>query len=276
MADTRIYQIFYDQKTRDALDPGFIPLDNLANERPDWREYWPVREFLLGETLVEDRYYGFFSPKFRQKTNLGSEQVNEFIDRSAGNADVVIFSPFFDVSALFLNVFEQGDRFHPGLSRTTQDLVDRIGLDVSIEKMVTDSRNTVFCNYFVAKPAFWAKWLELNEKLFEIAECASADDDLGACLNAVARIREGRSVQMKVFVMERIASLILATDRTFSSRAYSPFLLGASTTPYRNFSLEAVISDALKISLVEQNYSHYRDAFYHLRKTIAAAIGKNA
>jgi hypothetical protein len=202
--------------------------------------------------------------------------VKEFIDRTASNADVVIFSPFFDISGLFLNVFEQGEHFHPGLLRTTQDFVDRIGLNVSIEKMVTDSRNTVFCNYFVAKPAFWVKWLEMNEKLFEIAESASADDDLGASLNAVARIREGRSVQMKVFVMERIASLILATGRTFSSKAYSPFLLGASSTPYRNFSLEAVISDALKISLVEQNYSHYRDAFYHLRGKIAAAIAKDA
>jgi hypothetical protein len=75
MADTRICQIFYDQKTRDALDPGCIPLDNLANERPDWREYWPMREFLLGETLVEDRYYGFFSPKFGQKTNLGAANL---------------------------------------------------------------------------------------------------------------------------------------------------------------------------------------------------------
>ena len=202
--------------------------------------------------------------------------MKEFIDRSAGNADVVIFSPFFDLSALFLNVFEQGDRFHPGLLRTTQDFVDRIGLNVSIEKMVTDSRNTVFCNYFVAKPAFWAKWLEMNEQLFEIAERASAGDDLGGCLNAVARIRDGRSVQMKVFVMERIASLILATGRTFSSKAYSPFLLGASSTPYRSFSLEAVISDALKISLVEQNYSHYGDAFYDLRGKIAAAIEKDA
>lgn len=275
MADTHIYQIFYDEKTRVGLDPGFIPLDNLANERPDWREYWPMREFLLSETLAEDRYYGFFSPKFRQKTSLGSEQVKEFIDRSAGNADVVLFSPFFDVSALFLNVFEQGDRFHPGLSRTAQDFVDRIGLNVSIEKMVTDSRNTVFCNYFVAKPAFWAKWLEINEELFAIAEGAAAGDDLAARLNAVARVRDGRSAQMKVFVMERVASLILATDKAFSSKAYSPFLLGASGSPYRNFSLEAVISDALKISLVEQDYSHYRDAFYHLRGKIAAATEKD-
>ena len=37
------YQIYYSEQTRDALDPGFLPLDNLANPRPDWREYWPIR-----------------------------------------------------------------------------------------------------------------------------------------------------------------------------------------------------------------------------------------
>jgi len=272
MADARIHQIFYDQKTRDALDPGFVPLDNLANERPDWREYWPMREFLLGETLAEDCYYGFLSPKFRQKTGLGSEQVREFIEREAGGADVVLFSPFFDVAALFFNVFEQGDHFHPGLLRASQDFFDRIGLGVLVEEMVNDSRNTVFCNYFVARPAFWARWLEVNEKLFEVAEGAPATDDLCARLNAVARVRQGGTVQMKVFVMERIATLILTMDKAFSSKAYDPFLLGASGTPYGRFPREAAMGDALKISCAERNDPGSRDAFLEIRRRVEEAI----
>jgi hypothetical protein len=274
MANVQIYQIFYDEKSRGALDPGFIPLDNLSNERPDWREYWPMRAFLLRETMVDDTYYGFFSAKFSQKTKLGAEQVKEFIDSSGNNADVVTFSPFYDVSALFLNVFEQGDRFSPGLLKATQDFVDQIGMSVSIENIVTDSRNTVFCNYFVAKPCFWTKWLDVNEKLFQIAERASGDDELNTRLNAVARTRYDMPVQMKVFIMERIASLILATSKTFSTKAYSPFMLGTSMTPYSRFHLEAILSDALKISMVEQDYPVYGDAFHFLREQIAKTMSK--
>ena len=39
-------------------------LDNLRNERPDWREYWPIRRFLLEGTPDPDAFYGFFSPRF--------------------------------------------------------------------------------------------------------------------------------------------------------------------------------------------------------------------
>jgi len=269
---THIYQIFYDEKTRATLDPGFIPLDNAANERPDWREYWAIREFLLGETLKEDGYYGFFSPKFRQKTSLESSQVKEFIETGARNADVVIFSPFFDISGLFLNVFRQGEHFHPGLLQTAQDFVDRLGLTVSLECMVNDSRNTIFCNYFVARAAFWKKWLEVGEALFECAESAAPGDGLAARLNAVARVRDGVAVQMKVFVMERIATLLLALDGTFAPTAYSPFLLGTSNTAFSRFQLEAIMSDALKISMVDQKHGAYGDALSYLHGRVTEAI----
>ena len=44
-----IYQIYYSEKTREILDPSFIPLDNTQNNRADWWEYWPIRNFLLNK-----------------------------------------------------------------------------------------------------------------------------------------------------------------------------------------------------------------------------------
>ena len=40
-----IYQIYYSKETRSKLDPGFIPLDNTENQRPDWREFWCIKSF---------------------------------------------------------------------------------------------------------------------------------------------------------------------------------------------------------------------------------------
>ena len=72
-----IYQIRYDSRLE--LDPGFEVLDNSANERPDWFEYWPIRRFLLNEALDENAFYGFLSPKFKLKTGLNFDSVREFI-----------------------------------------------------------------------------------------------------------------------------------------------------------------------------------------------------
>ena len=68
MSSANIYQIYYDEPSRQALDSGFIPLDNTDNLRPDWSELWVIRRFLLNTPLIEDQWYGFLSPKFTAKT----------------------------------------------------------------------------------------------------------------------------------------------------------------------------------------------------------------
>jgi len=92
---TKIYQIFYNEETKKTHDAGFLPLDNTENQRPDWREYWPIRNYLLNELLDEDALYGFFSPKFKAKTGLSSEECFYFIKSQPWDIDVVSFSPFF-------------------------------------------------------------------------------------------------------------------------------------------------------------------------------------
>lgn len=49
-----LYQIFYDKTSRGLIEPGYIPLDNSLNERPDWYEFWVIRKFLRNSTLDKD------------------------------------------------------------------------------------------------------------------------------------------------------------------------------------------------------------------------------
>ena len=195
-------------------------LDNSSNERPDWFEYWPMRKYLLGETLDESAFYGFLSPKFRHKTNLTAGQVQQFIGRSAASTDIFLFSPSIHNSAFFLNVFEHGESEHPGLMEVARQLLERIDPTVRLADLISDSRNTVHSNYFVAKPRFWRAWLEINERMFEIAE--SADDPLGALLRAPTSYRGAKNVPMKIFVMERVATWLLLRDRSFAACARDP------------------------------------------------------
>ena len=86
MQALHVFQILNHYTSRQELDQGFGVLDNSANERPDWFEYWPIRRYLKSEALDENAFYGFLSPKFRLKTNLTSAGVREFV-AAAGPAD---------------------------------------------------------------------------------------------------------------------------------------------------------------------------------------------
>ena len=86
MHGMQIYQIQY--ASLQEIDPGFEVLDNSANERPDWFEYWPIRNYLLNQALDEGAFYGFLSPKFRIKTSLKFEAVRDFIQTCDAGAEV--------------------------------------------------------------------------------------------------------------------------------------------------------------------------------------------
>lgn len=270
MASVHIYQIFYSEQTRAELDPGFIALDNLANERPDWREYWPIRNYLLRNELAEGNFYGFFSPKFREKTTLGAHEVREFVLASP-QADVVIFSPYYDQSAFYLNPFEQGDAHHPGMIQAAQEFLVEVGEDVRLAELVTDSRNTIFCNFFVARPSFWRSWLELNEKLFALAEAGASD--LARRLNAHTSYGTDPT-PMKVFVMERAATLLLASRKRWQAAVYNPYRLLLTGSPLSGYQFELLLFDALKIAYLTRGQAEYKDAFLRLRQVIYDTLAK--
>ena len=268
---TCLYQIAYSAATRSAVEPAYGVLDNLANPRPDWYEYWPIRRFLLTEALDDQAFYGFFSPKFGSKTGLSHADVAAFAQQHAAEAEVLLFSPQPDMGAFFLNVFEQGETFDPGLIDAYEAFLAHIGRPVPLRALVMDSRQTVFSNYFVARPAFWREWLALNEALFAVCE-SPGDHPLKAALTAATSYPGpgGAGAQRKVFLMERAASLLLATQ-PWRSVAHNPFGMGWSTSRFRDHPTEAYISDALKIAWRDQRYPQYLEAFATVRERFRSA-----
>ena len=173
---------------------------------------------------------------------------------------MVLFSPSIHNSAFYLNVFEHGNAEHPGLLRVANAFFARIGHPMPLEDLVSDSRNTVHSNYFIAKPRFWRAWLRITEQLFAIAEIP--EDPLGVELRTPTQYRGSRDVQMKIFLMERVATWILITDRSFSARARDPFVARS-----RIYKLPvAIICDALKIAYSTQGRRQYKDVFLLLRR----------
>lgn len=264
--DVHLYQIAYSEATRDALEPGYRMLDNLDNLRPDWYEYWPIRRFLLNETLDEQAFYGFFSPKFGAKTQLTHAQVTGIVQAAAADHDVVLFSPQPDMGAFFLNVFEQAEAFDAGFIEAVDGFLKSIGRATDLRSMVMDSSRTVFSNYFVARPAFWREWLRLTESFFAL--CEGPDSVLKARCT-VATTYE-KAAERKVFIQERLASFLLTTQPRWRAKAANPFGFGWSMTRFRQHPHEAVMSDALKSAYLATGFPEYMSAFGEIRSRFSA------
>ena len=265
-----LFQIAYSSETLAAVEPGYRVLDNLANERPDWYEYWPMRRYLTmqlaARTLDEDAFYGFFSPKFGSKTLRSHDDVVRFVRQCAERADVVLFSPQPDMAAFFLNVFEQAETFDPGLCAAFERFLAHIGRPQPLSALVMDSRQIVFSNYFVARPAFWRAWLSMSEQFFHA--CEGPDTELKRALT-VPTSYPGQA-QRKVFIAERIASLLLTIEPHWRSVAADPFSMGWSMSRFREYPQEAVISDALKAAFRDRGFPEYLQAFSKIRAHFSA------
>ncbi len=215
-ATARVFQICYTPGIRDTLDPGFEVMGDETNARPDWYEYWHIRNFLKSEMLQDDTFYGFFSPKFNEKTRLSSADVFEYIEENK-DFDVILFSPYLDQNALFLNILEQGSVAHPELGPIFEKLCGKYFQNINLQQMVTSSENTVFCNFFVAKPKFWARWFEICEGIFQLIEESS--DSLAIKLSGHTRYKTS-TAPVRTFIIERIATLIIYSDKNWNVKSH--------------------------------------------------------
>jgi len=269
-ARAHIHQIFYSEETRAMLEPGYIPLDNIG-QRPDWAEYWPIRNLLQSSALDENAFYGVLSPRFKEKTGLDSRQVLSFVDSAPDDADVLLFPVFFSDGARYENVFIQGLVHHPNIWPVFVEMARRLAPGVDLETLVMDSTQSQFCNYFIAKPRFWRHWLSKAETIFQAAEQARSGEwptAYGAALNAATLHRATEGYACKVFVMERLLSLILATEtqwRVHVNEALKPPLTGAE------LNADLVRLDQIKACLREADTAENRTSYGELREKVFRA-----
>lgn len=266
---SNVYQIYYSDRTKNENDQGFLQLDNLTNERPDWREYWPIRNFLINEKLDSSSTYGFLSPKFTSKTCLNSSDVFKFLNLE--DADIFIFSPFFDHSSFFINIFEQAATVHNDVFPVLEECLKILEPDIKLSDLVMNSTNTVFCNFIIAKQEFWKVWLEYCETIFTIAE--ENNSPLAKKLNHSTNYGSD-TAPTKVFVIERIASYILSTRNTWKIRAFNPFSMACSSHNMTRYKAEFCQLDSLKIAYCKNRFPEYLESFYKIRADLLDKLNK--
>jgi hypothetical protein len=176
--------------------------------------------------------------------------------------DVALFCPQPDMGANFLNVFEQAEVFDPGFVEAASAFLKAQGIDVPLANLVMDSRQIVFSNYFVARPAFWRQWFALTEALFAVAE------DAGHPLHGQMNFNTtyASNANRKVFLSERLASLLLYVQPSFQVAVANPFGFGWSMAKFRETPHDTYINDALKRAFCDTGFPQYMDAFRKQRE----------
>lgn len=262
-----IYQIFYDQKSKEKLDPGFIPLDNSNNLRPDWYEFWPIRNFLNSHNLEPDAWYGFLSPRFSEKTGLNSVFLKNILDNHAQNCEVLLFSYAWDQLSYFLNPFEQGELWHAGISEITQKFFDLSGVNININSFVTCCNTSVFSNYIIAKPSYWEKWLLLAEMFFNVAE----QGDIPELTYNTSYVSPENQTPIKTFIQERLSSVILSSS-SFKTLSIDQSMTGEIFTMLFDDDIgtrrRLQTCDLLKEMYLKTNNKEYLNVFFNIRKDI--------
>jgi hypothetical protein len=262
--DINIYQIFYNSETREKILPGFIPLDNMENPRPDWFEFYVILDFLNNNKLKNDAWYGFLSPKFMEKTGYDSNFCINTIKKYGNTADVALYSVAWDQLAYFLNPFEQGDMWHPGLLDMSQDFFRTVNPQINLKNLVTDATTSVFSNYIVAKKIFWDRWLELAKIYFDYAE--KTHKNITVASGSINNI-----YPMKTFIQERLASFILSTQKfnvISIDRSFDGPICGLFDGDIKTRKLLQAC-DLMKAKYREKNDLKYLDMYWSIRGEIS-------
>ncbi len=262
--EARIFQISYSPEIRATLDRGFETIGDEKNPRPDWYEYWHIRNFLISEKLDDKKFYGFFSPKFGEKTNLNSSDVFEFINEN-NEYDVILFSPYLDQIALFTNIIEQGWIAHPELKRVFHLLCKKYFDGLDHELMINTSADTVFCNYFVAKAPFWHRWFSICEDIYSSVE--NNNGPLSELITGNTRYKLG-SAPVRTFVIERIATLILFFEKKWKVQNYSSHRTAVGKMSVAKSTNMLLALDALKSKFIHTGKFEYISSYLTIRNSM--------
>ena len=210
-AQIRLYQICYNEETKQAIDPLCIPLDNSHSPKLEWFEFYPIKQFLDNNELEENTYYGFLSPRFYEKTGVTiGNLINLIQENSQEGIDVFLSSLGFGSIAYYQNLFEQGEMWHSGLKQLTQQALNKMGISVNLDTLVSSTHSAAYCNYIIGNKAYWQEWRQLADSFYNLVE--NDKSELGEMLRADTAYWRGDS-PMRTFIQERLPSVILASNK---------------------------------------------------------------
>ena len=243
-AKISIFQVYYNNDTKQHLDPAFIPFDNTTNPCPEEREFYVYRKYFEENGYdVGNDYIGFMSWKFGNKAQISGAEFLSFIAENPGY-DVYFINPFPEIS-FFQSPWEEAEMCHPGIVERTRKLFPEISDQLLSIKNTT--LNTLRCNFFVGNQRFWEKYF----KDFCLPAYQKLNSFRGEAYNQYfcqADIRSDRQdLGYFPFIFERLFSSFLALNKEIKYLGYQ----------YSENQLKTKVTADEKTCLTEQQVQRY-------------------
>lgn len=214
----QIYEVLYSKGQR-PTSKDVIPLA-IDNSNPEWRELQAYMDIYSQGYWKNSSFTGVFSPKFNLKVKISLSEFLRFVKDNI-KSDVCFINPFPQMSYWSFNVWMQGEYAHPGLTKSTQDLLNAVGIPWDISKVPRhDSRVLSYSNFWVASPHIWDAYV--GGILKPIAQFLSSEPDHPASKQALKSTSHTKPAPYLPFIIERLFSTFLTMDQEVSFSSY-PF-----------------------------------------------------
>lgn len=214
----KLFQSFIGDRQRRFLSPAAIPLDASHNTAPDQREYGLMKQ-IHAERGQDPEPWGLVSWKFAHKTLVDPGAFIAFAqDALDAGRECAFINPMIGNEAMYFNVWEQGAQWSDKFRAIAEFLQNTADLNLT---PAMGRRHFAFCNYFVAKPAFWRDWFAYVDGMLECLEIeVRRGTRIGEFYAAPAGYARDSKVSMQPFVVERLFSSFLMTRAPDSFRAF--------------------------------------------------------
>lgn len=202
----KIFQIYFEHRQLELIKAPLTSFDNVANERPELREY---HSFLKAKELgITDNLdaWGFLGPRWEAKLKYSADEIKLAIDENPDN-DVWIFNHARVVNALTYNVWEQGEFFHKGLRQVAEEVLALAGFDNSAINSFMSEYNTCYCSYFIARKEFWEDYMDFLSRILIAID--NLPENTKEIYNSSANYARDSNLNMFPFLIERLFSTFL-------------------------------------------------------------------
>lgn len=210
--EIKIYQCYFHESQKYALDPAFIPYDGSASDQQEYHEY-PHLKALYKKNKNYDGYWGLTSWRWSQKCNITG---SAFIRWMNDNPGYDVYHPNIGYGELgFPNIFIQGNQYHGKLLNYMERLCKLLGVSVDLYSRYP-TNYFIASHYYVAKNNFWDGWMSFLKHVLEISRNDRELNDymLSQC------IHRDRPVYNFCFAVERLVVLYLILNQNFRVKEF--------------------------------------------------------
>ena len=173
----RVYQVYFDDKSKESLEPEYIPY--LNNPATIFLESKVMCDLIAKGAHKKSEYFGVVSHKLRKKVHGSKMWGRTIANQSRRQFSPKEFETYLRVSGADIGsycthpphaVFPFAERYHKGICAAVALLMKKLNYKIWYD---TKSRSVIYFNYFLARPNIYEDFV--NTLLRPAIEIMSKD-----------------------------------------------------------------------------------------------------